>query len=226
MKTSTRYTLEFVRSELPDGATRVLEIGCGSGELAAQLLHAGLEVVAIDSDARSATAARALGVDARAETWPAPVDGKFDAVLFTRSLHHIHELDAAIACAADVLASGGRIIVEDFRAEGAGARSRRWYAGLARVLAECGSLSGASLDQLLAKVGDGSDDHDLHGSRRIEGALGARLATDRRDAAYYFRYFEPALTREAATQAVLEMELDLIQLRSIDALGRRYVARI
>ena len=50
MKFETKVTYEFVQQELPVRARRVLEVGCGSGELAARLLQDGLSVVAIDSD--------------------------------------------------------------------------------------------------------------------------------------------------------------------------------
>ena len=65
MRFETRFTKDFVHRSLPSGARLILEIGCGSGELAASLSSDGLAVVAIDSDYDSIVAARQLGVDAR-----------------------------------------------------------------------------------------------------------------------------------------------------------------
>ena len=93
MKFETRFTRDFIKRSLPAGVRRVLEIGCGSGELAASLLQDGVSLIAIDNDADSIAAAQRLGVDARIAAWPDFEDGQFDAVLFTRSLHHMHPLD-------------------------------------------------------------------------------------------------------------------------------------
>src|SRR5690349_17075257 len=109
-----RYTLEFVRRSLPEQALRLLEVGCGDGALAAALAADGLKVVAIDVDPEVVDIARASAVDARVAEWPNFEDGRFDAVLFTRSLHHVHDLMPSVEAAAAALNSGGRIIVEDF----------------------------------------------------------------------------------------------------------------
>ena len=119
MRFETQFTQAFIRRSLPERARRVLEIGCGSGELAASLLQDGVSLIAIDNDADAIAAAQGLGVDARIAAWPDFEDGLFDAVLFTRSLHHIHPLDKAVQRAADTLVIGGRLIVEDFAYEAA-----------------------------------------------------------------------------------------------------------
>jgi SAM-dependent methyltransferase len=201
----------------------VLEIGCGSGELAAELTHAGLAVSAIDSDAAAVERARSLGVDARILNWPGEVDAQFDAVLFTRSLHHIHDLDGAVAAAVAAVRPGGRIIVEDFRAEGGTERSSRWFVEIAGELLESGAIASATLDELADKLETTAHEHELQSSGVIERALRERLTTDVEDAAYYFRYFEPHLTEQTRADALLAAELELIERGAIDALGRRFV---
>jgi SAM-dependent methyltransferase len=114
MRFETRYTYDFIKRFLPRECRRILEVGCGTGELAARLSKDAYSVVAIDSDRDSVAAAQRLGVNARVATWPDFDEGHFDAVLFTRSLHHIHPLDESVRHAADSLVEGGRIIVEDF----------------------------------------------------------------------------------------------------------------
>ena len=56
-------------------------------------------------------------------------------------------------CLCDALNPGGRIIVEDFRAEGGSERSARWFESLARELHASGKLSPeATVEALLDKA--------------------------------------------------------------------------
>lgn len=218
---ATAYTEAFIRRHLPDGARDLLEIGCGTGELAARLGEAGMRVVALDSDEACVAEARAAGVDARVANWPVDVDEKFDAVLFTRSLHHIHPLDGAVAAAAGALRPGGAVIVEDFRAEGGSERSNAWFVGTVRLIEAAGAFgTGFDLDAVLERIKP--DDHELHLSSAIAEALRRSGNVQAEDAAYYFRYVESDLRAEAAA-VLLKHELTLIEAGAIDALGKRFV---
>ncbi|WP_310467337.1 methyltransferase domain-containing protein [Sphingomonas sp.] len=214
---STLYTYRFVSDALPPGAGSVLEVGCGAGALAALLQADGLAVRAIDSDAYAVEQARRAGVAAEVAQWPAELGASYDAVLFTRSLHHIHDLAGAVAEARRVLKPGGRVIIEDFRAEGGTARADAWFTALARDLHASGSL-GQPVEL------DTAHDHELHSSDAIAGALCAFATVERADAAYYFRYLEPHLREPAAAAALLEQELATIASGAIEALGQRFVA--
>jgi SAM-dependent methyltransferase len=198
-----RYSLDFVRDALPPDARRVLEVGCGDGALAAMLAAEGLEIVAIDADPQAVATARAGGVDARLAEWPDFDSGRFDAVLFTRSLHHVRDLEASVAAAFAALRPGGAVIVEDFAFEEADEASLAWFAALA------GELAPAALVH----------DHELHSARAIEAALGAAPVP----AAYYFRYLEAASPERA--EAALAQEQGAIAAGSIRPLGRRWVVR-
>ena len=221
----TAYTHAFVLASLPAGARRILEIGCGDGALAESLVRDGYEVVAIDADAGCVTAALARGVEAHMAEWPADIEGTFDAVLFTRSLHHVHDLDGGVAAAGAALRPGGKVIVEDFRAEGGSQRSAGWYRAMVGDLSTGGALTddadvAALLDKLPPAVHGG---HELHSSSAIHDALGRYFTLRQEDAAYYFRYLEPHLREPGAAKWLLEVELEQIVAGEIDALGKRFV---
>ena len=236
MRFETRFTKDFVHRSLPSSARRILEIGCGSGELAASLSSDGLAVVAIDSDGDSVAAAQQLGVDARLAVWPVFEEGEFDAILFTRSLHHIHPLDEAVERAAESLVADGRIIAEDFAYEAADEETLRWFASVIDALDAAGRLvkdndflnsARSTMDSLTAWRED--YEPEIHTgtdiAARINNVFGS---VTREDAPYFFRYLAGAIVSGADRDAVLgkvaKQENALIAKREIAALGRRLVA--
>jgi SAM-dependent methyltransferase len=232
MRFETRYTYDFIKRFLPSECRRILEVGCGMGELAARLSKDGHTVVAIDSDLESIAVARSLGVDAHVATWPDFDEGRFDAVLFTRSLHHIHPLDKAVRHAAESLVEGGVIIVEEFAFESTDEKTLRWFASAIRIL-EAASLL-AEDDPLLAKTETlnawrQDHGHELHTAAEIRAQL-EELFGDvvKEQTSYYFRYLAAAIVatekRDAILQDLAEQEETLSTDGSIIALGRRFVA--
>jgi SAM-dependent methyltransferase len=92
---------------------RVLEVGCGLGELAARLVtETRATVTAVDLSPRMVELTRARGVDARvADAAELPfADGSFDCVAANWMLYHVPDLDGALAEMARVLASRGRLV--------------------------------------------------------------------------------------------------------------------
>jgi SAM-dependent methyltransferase len=235
MRFETRYTYDFVKRFLPNDCGRILEVGCGTGDLAACLSRNGHDVVAIDIDPESVAAARQLGVDSRVAKWPDFDDGNFDAVLFTRSLHHIHPLERSVQQAADTLREGGRIIVEDFAHESADEKTLHWFVRTVRWLQATGSL--AKDDEFLQKILSKTEtlkawrqnhEGELHTGAQINAQLkkASRLVI-REDAACYFRYAANAIINtekhNSILQAFAEQEQTLSAQGSIVALGRRFV---
>jgi SAM-dependent methyltransferase len=236
MKFETQFTRAFIKRSLPAGTRRVLEIGCGSGELAASLFRDGVSLTAIDNDANFIAAAQGLGVDARIAAWPDFEDGQFDAVLFTRSLHHMHPLDKAVQRAADSLVIGGRLIVEDFAYETADEKTLQWFADVIDRLDGAGLLVKGDdfLSVLRSKtemVKRWRENHEsgLHTAAKVFAEIRRVFGeTQCEEAPYYFRYLSRAIVSTADRDKILEdlaeQEALLISRGMILALGRRFVA--
>jgi ubiquinone/menaquinone biosynthesis C-methylase UbiE len=120
---SKAYDTLVAQAELADGQ-RVLEIGCGTGNVTIRAKRAapGADVVGTDPDplalARSQRKARRLsGIRfERAYAQELPfADGEFDRVLSSMMLHHLDE-DVKVAAAAElyrVLRPGGQLHIVD-----------------------------------------------------------------------------------------------------------------
>jgi len=91
---------------------RVLEVGCGAGELAARLTEKVDVVVALDQSPRMVALTAARGVDARVadvQELPFP-DASFDAVLAAWMLYHVPDLERGLRELARVVRPGGRLV--------------------------------------------------------------------------------------------------------------------
>lgn len=92
---------------------RVLEVGCGWGELAEWIAReTGAEVVATDLSPRMVELVRERGIEARlADVQALPFeDGEFDVAVAAWMLYHVPDLDRAAAELARVLRPGGRLV--------------------------------------------------------------------------------------------------------------------
>lgn len=94
------------------GATRILDVGCGDGQISRLVAASGARVVGMDPtwNQISVAAERAGGpAYVRGEAARLPfAPGAFDAVVACLVFEHIDDLDGAIAEVARVLAPGGR----------------------------------------------------------------------------------------------------------------------
>jgi SAM-dependent methyltransferase len=111
----------FVQAHLPPVPARVLEVGCGDGDLARAVSASGYEVVAIDPDAPEGELFQTLALDEFATSTP------FDAVVASRVLHHIPDLAESVAKIAGLLRQGGRFILDEHACDRLDDQTARWY---------------------------------------------------------------------------------------------------
>jgi trans-aconitate methyltransferase len=93
---------------------RILDIGCGDGQLTQRLTATGALVQGVDASPHMAAAARTRGIavdEASAESLPY-ADGEFDAVFSNAALHWVRGQDAMMAEVHRVLRPGGRFVAE------------------------------------------------------------------------------------------------------------------
>lgn len=109
------YGADLVGLLSPGREEYVLDLGCGTGHLAARIAESGATVVGLDRSFEMLSRARRehpgllfLRGDARA----LPFEGVFDAVFSNATLHWIDDQDAVIASVRDSLRSGGRFAAE------------------------------------------------------------------------------------------------------------------
>ena len=103
----------------------MLEIGCGDGELARTLTERGYVVVAIDPEAPDGPIFRRTTIEDFADPGP------FDAVVASLSLHHVHDLGAALDKVVRLLR--GPLILSEFAWDRLEPMSQEWeeeHAGL------------------------------------------------------------------------------------------------
>lgn len=124
--------LELMVSEMPgyrrlqdavaeatgSGASRLLELGTGTGESARRVLsrHPGASLVGVDASAGMLAVADLPGADLRVARLEDPLPaGPFDLVFSVLAIHHLDGARKAdlFARIADVLALGGRFVLGD-----------------------------------------------------------------------------------------------------------------
>jgi SAM-dependent methyltransferase len=106
--------LEMVFEAVAEASpSRVLDVGCGQGELAQRIAtELGAEVVAVDQSPRMVELTRERGLDARlgdVQALDLP-DASFDCVVAAWMLFHVADLDRGLGEIARVLRSRGRLV--------------------------------------------------------------------------------------------------------------------
>ena len=182
--------------ELPRPPARVLEVGCGSGELARAMEADGYDVVAVDPKAPDGAIFRRTTIE------ELEGEGQFDAAMASLSLHHVHDLAEALDKVRSLMRPGAPFLVREFAWDVVDEPTARWdYArrgepgGLAEWRAE---------------------HDDLHGFEALIDALDGRFS--RRSFAWtpYLSEYRPAEGHEAE-------EVRLIEAGEIRAVGFVYI---
>jgi trans-aconitate methyltransferase len=99
----------------PQPAERVLDLGCGSGELTAQIAERGARVTGVDSSVEMVAKARERfpDLDVRlADGEHLVVDEPFDAVFSNAALHWMTRPDEVLSGVCAALRPGGRFVAE------------------------------------------------------------------------------------------------------------------
>src|SRR5262245_17222690 len=99
----------------PKPGERILDLGCGTGPLTAQIAAAGAEVVGIDSSSDMIEQARRSFPHLQFEVADArtfALAGKFDAVFSNAVLHWVKEPEQAVSRIRAALKRGGRFVAE------------------------------------------------------------------------------------------------------------------
>ena len=122
-----RYS-EFLIEHIPKGVKRILDVGCGAGGVARELLAHGYQVEGVSpspllSEAAQQQAGEGFKIhQGRFEDIGFAPDDKFDLVLFSESFQYI-TLDSVFDNAVRRLNPGGHVLICDFFKTGAPGRS-------------------------------------------------------------------------------------------------------
>ena len=98
----------------PQPSERILDLGCGDGQLTERIAATGAIVTGADASSAMAEAARSRGIrvdHAQAEKLPYP-DATFDAVFSNAALHWVRGQDAMLSEVHRILRPGGRFVAE------------------------------------------------------------------------------------------------------------------
>jgi trans-aconitate methyltransferase len=99
----------------PQAGERILDVGCGTGRLSAEIASSGAEVVGIDYSPTMVSQARDNFPILSFETQDActmPYHGEFHAVFSNAALHWMQPAEEAAAAMSRALKPGGRLVVE------------------------------------------------------------------------------------------------------------------
>jgi trans-aconitate methyltransferase len=110
-----RHGEELVNLLAPKPGECILDLGCGTGQLTAEIAQSGAEVMGIDSSAEMISQARSNYPTLRFEVAEATrfrAAEPFDAVFSNAALHWIKDADAAAATVTAALKPGGRFVAE------------------------------------------------------------------------------------------------------------------
>lgn len=195
-----RDLAEFVTAHLPASPARIL---------ARALVEAGHEVTAIDPHAPAGPPFLRVTLE-ELET-----RDSFDAVVAAHSLHHLHDLPAALDKVCRLLVPGGVLILDDYAKERVDRATAEWYYERRQAIARAGGRTApASFDDCRHEWRE--DEAEIHTYAAMRAELDPRFRER-------FFAFVPYLHLELGEAAPKEVEQGLIDKGAIQATGFRYV---
>jgi SAM-dependent methyltransferase len=201
--------LDFLREQLPPVPARVLEVGCGHGELTTALAVDGYDVLGIDPVAPQGDRFRRIRLEDLE-----PAEERFDAVLASHSLHHIRDVDNALDRIVSLLCPGGLLVLDEHGWDLADDATLDWLWHQQRALASAGhGEPPASLDAFREEWR--AEHVGLHGFETMRDEVSMRFEE---------RVFvqTPFLHRLLGGVATEVLEQALIDAQAIQPLGFRY----
>lgn len=185
----------------------MLEVGCGDGRLARALADLGHQVVAIDPAAPDGAIFQAVSLEEFIDP------GRFDAVVASRSLHHVHDIAGGLSKLQRLLLPSGRLVVVEHAFDRLDEGTAGWYLEKRRAR---DPHAPSSLQTCLAEwETDHAGLHDYTAMRR---------ELDRRFTERWFAW-TPTLYLELGKELEQE-ERALIEAGSIQATGFLYVGEV
>jgi SAM-dependent methyltransferase len=240
-----RETLRYLERTLPPAPMGVLEVGCGDGAVARALAEAGYEVTGLDETIETRDGGPRW---VEADFLFYEGDEPYDVIVFTRSLHHMSPVSAALRRAHDLLVPGGFVIAEEFAHDRVNIQTARWLYDLEAVLEATGLLAGSGTGSAPAGGARAENRGDSEGNPlgrwRREHTVDPPLQTGHAilaaardlfeltsvdEAPYVYRYLcdrlEPTERGAHVARRTWEIESRLIRERDVTAAGLRFVGR-
>ena len=109
------YGKDLLALLVPKPGERILDVGCGTGHLTAQIADAGATVLGLDSSAAMIETAQAAYPSlefVQADATDFSLAEPFDAVFSNAALHWVLQAEAVVKCMAQALRPGGRFVME------------------------------------------------------------------------------------------------------------------
>ena len=225
---SYKFVADAVR-----GCARVLEVGCGRGDVARLLGRDGIGVTALDlrlTDPRPSVGVRFVEADYFQFN-----ETGFDAIVFGASLHHLHPIDAAIEHAAALVAPSAILVADEFDLDAPRPNTARWYYETQELLAAAELYPvervdpATDADPRMRWLDGHVHDPPLATGRQMLAAIAARFAIrDTTRSPYLYRYICDGLPDDdrggRVAAHVLGLERKRIAAGTLDAAGLRVVA--
>src|SRR5215472_2067425 len=122
---------------LPQPAERILDVGCGTGQLTSEIAKSGAQVVGLDQSAEMVAAARENYPDLQfevADMATTQYESEFEAVFSNAALHWVRNQEGTLTAMARALKPEGRLVFE----MGGSGNIRQLWKAMAQAMSEMG----------------------------------------------------------------------------------------